>query len=1223
MSNTIDEVVCLIPSSNITDLTGRLWNYRNNGGISFYETGGVFDQPYIKFTDGTMFKNYLYTRTVEDDNVDFLLGEDFTIEFYIRNIVTPSKTWSHLICYHPDNATNSGWSIAYNNTDKCIFFINPTYGTYTAKTTTLITAMTDWTHIAFVKKGKKIATFVNGNRQTLVDNQPNTYMVVTNIKDGLYIGRSNSNYTGDEHPKCDFGGLKISKYARYNIDLATIEIKDFVLDEPNKSYNTIHKRNDKFNLYNEGWDGVSNYGYKGMVWKNYKDGINYYNINNPNFWNYNYYKYNPNDRSNIMSINGSPCGYVMFNQFGNIINNVDQDYTIFWDFYFDERWCDLTKTPKCQFLNFCWEQANSTQIRLFYGRDTASGNRSFAVFPKSGAVPTSEAGVSEDNRIYFDFKFEPNVKYKFAISQKNHKRYYYINGKLFASRDISELFMVYGANLYGNNSNTELSTTAYNTEYELCEKIDNIFIKVGGGFSSDFYDYNNDEYDYDWNMEQDKNHYGEIGMFNITDELKPSLFLATQYKPIQLYTQRSVKSNINSKSYIVKDPSDSRTFRPYNIFLEGKADNKVDDVKILDGVTFNIDHQVKTSKPLFNVVGFDNKKDLKFINRDELIVQDKNINVVLGYLTGELEQTNCKTNGYYIKVFNNRTNRHIGDYEIIDGEFKVDNLNYYDTYDVVLVDRLGKIENQTMSRRKPTPYNVYDLTTTITARNIYDTSLDLGNLLVLPISSLYVRDSKNTPITPTILNDTEYYIFKNSDLTYNIQIDNKDKPLFIDVMLIGGGGAGGHNNTGGGGGAGGFIRRTLKFEPNYKGSTTIKVGKGGQANPDIWGQPTKNGENTTAFGLTALGGGAGGLSRETQILLNGINGGSGGGGAGTWSMSAISKGLATDPTQGNSGEVGYIDANTYSRIGGGGGGAGSVGGFAGKGYGGNGIECDILGTPEIFAGGGASGTNWTSGNTLGGSGIGGNGGNYSTIAPTAPTPNTGSGGAGCGEQLRSPTSGADGIVVVRVNKTQYGLTKSDHITFGINSDGKFGNIGSASVINKWELVGNTTYDVETDTFTFNGFSSYLYCTSNIDYNRDFEFSTIINIPSNISSSIQCCNILMNCINQWDSGRGTINLYFGTGYHGTANQRNKIILNTAIGSQAIIGTKNVPYDTDTKVTLKRVNNVFYLFVNDEADGQVNAWNVENRNTNAFGAWMGGNSNQQTFGKFKNLKFNYLL
>lgn len=1222
MSNTINEVVCLLPNSSLADQTGRLWNYRNNGGIQFFETGGVFDQPYIKFTDNTIYKNYLYTRTVEDDNKDFRLGDNFTIEFWVRNIATPTKGWCYFIAYHPDNATGSGWAISYRNTDKKIQFHSsslPT-GEQMPVTNTLISAMTDWTHVAFVKNKKTMAVYVNGIRENLYNNVSNTYNIDTNIKDGLYIGRQNSTWnTADERFVGDFGGLKISKYSRYDVTQTNIEILDFSLDTPSNTYENIIKRNDKFNIYNEAYDGISNYGYKGMMWKNYKDGYDILNVNNPNFYTYNYYKYDTNDRSIISSISNAPCGYVMFNQFGSIINNIDQDYTIFWDVYIDDRWCDLTKTPKCFKFNYAWETGfGSSQIILYYGRDSASVNRSFFTVGDGGLL---NAEPVEANRIYLDFKFEPNVKYKFAISQKNHKRYYYINGVLIYTRDITNNFFVYGADLYSTHSNTELSTTGYITEIEICEKIDNIFIKVGDSFNTENYDYNNDEYDYDFNKKLDENKFADYS--NIKFKTIESESLTWNKTPVVNYTNTITSSNIDSTTFAIEDINDSIKVDEFTVYLEGKRNNKNEIINIL-GSNYVYERLIKSPNVISKVKAFNINNNIKFINRDELIVQDKNINVVLGYLTGEVEQSACKTNALYIKVFNNRTNRHIGDYEIIDGEFKIDNLNYYDTYDVVLVDRLGKIENQTMSRRKPTPYNIYDLTASITARTIYDTALDLGNLLVLPISSLYVKDSKNTPITPTVINDTEYYIFKDSDLTYNIQIDNKEKPLFIDVMLIGGGGAGGHNNTGGGGGAGGFIRRTLKFEPNYKGSTTIKVGKGGQANPDIWGQPTKNGENTTAFDLTALGGGAGGLSRETQILLNGINGGSGGGGAGTWSMGAISKGLATDPTQGNSGEVGYIDANTYSRIGGGGGGAGSVGGFAGKGYGGNGIECDIFGTPEIFAGGGASGTNWTSGNTLGGSGIGGNGGNYSTIAPTAPKPNTGSGGAGCGEQLRSPTSGADGIVVVRVNKTQFGLTKSDHITFGINSDGKFGNIGSASVINKWELVGNTTYDVETDTFTFNGFSSYLYCTSNIDYNRDFEFSTIINIPSNISSSIHCCNILMNCINQWDTGRGTINLYFGTGYHGTANQRNKIILNTALGgSNTIIGTQNVPYDTDVKVTLKRLNNVFYLFVNDVADGQVNAWNVENRNTNAFGAWMGGNSNQQTFGKFKNLKFNYLL
>lgn len=428
MSNTINEVVCLLPNSSLADQTGRIWNYRNNGGIQFFEMGGVFDQPYIKFTDGTMFKNYLYTRTVEDDNTDFRLGENFTIEFWVRNIVTPSKTWSHLICYHPDNATGSGWSIAYNNTDKCIFFINPTYGIYTAKTTTLITSMTDWTHIAFVKNGKKIATFVNGNRQTLVDNQPNTYMVDTNIKDGLYIGRSNSNYGSDDNPKCDFGGLKISKYARYDVTQTNINILDFTLDNPTNSYNGINKRNDKLNLYLETYSPLLNSA-TGVVWINHRDNKLHTNIDSVTSFKP-YYTYDNNDRSVKSTSKKSSDASINLSSFGSIINNIDQDYMVIWDLYIAPEWCDLTKNPNSKKMNLCWENSNvadSEKVILWYGRDSTSAEKSFYSIGYSSY--TTEP--VEANRKYFDFKFIPDIRYRIAMSYKNHKNIFILMEKEF------------------------------------------------------------------------------------------------------------------------------------------------------------------------------------------------------------------------------------------------------------------------------------------------------------------------------------------------------------------------------------------------------------------------------------------------------------------------------------------------------------------------------------------------------------------------------------------------------------------------------------------------------------------------------------------------------------------------------------------------------------------------------------------------------------------------
>ena len=93
--------------------------------------------------------------------------------------------------------------------------------------------------------------------------------------------------------------------------------------------------------------------------------------------------------------------------------------------------------------------------------------------------------------------------------------------------------------------------------------------------------------------------------------------------------------------------------------------------------------------------------------------------------------------------------------------------------------------------------------------------------------------------------------------------------VVMDLLLVGGGGGGGGSGSGslvrgGGGGAGGFIETNITA---VSGAYPIFVGAGGVQD----GAFGFNGGNTQAFGLTAIGGGAGGVS------AGGSNGGSGGG----------------------------------------------------------------------------------------------------------------------------------------------------------------------------------------------------------------------------------------------------------------------------------------------------------------------------------------------------------
>ena len=170
----------------------------------------------------------------------------------------------------------------------------------------------------------------------------------------------------------------------------------------------------------------------------------------------------------------------------------------------------------------------------------------------------------------------------------------------------------------------------------------------------------------------------------------------------------------------------------------------------------------------------------------------------------------------------------------------------------------------------------------------------------------------------------------------------------VEYLIVGGGGAGGGNYAGGGGGGGsvltGFKRLTV-------GTYDIVIGGGGGGGLDtgtsgLQGQDGKRdgeaGGNTTAFGITAYGGGQGaGTTTNTFAALATVQGapqatpftvdnryalGSGGGGSAANNAGAFS----TSHTKGSNG-FGYKGGDGFNGgtqtiyLGGGGGGAGGPG----------------------------------------------------------------------------------------------------------------------------------------------------------------------------------------------------------------------------------------------------------------------------------------------------------
>jgi hypothetical protein len=236
-----------------------------------------------------------------------------------------------------------------------------------------------------------------------------------------------------------------------------------------------------------------------------------------------------------------------------------------------------------------------------------------------------------------------------------------------------------------------------------------------------------------------------------------------------------------------------------------------------------------------------------------------------------------------------------------------------------------------------------------------------------------------------------------------VQWQNITGNYAVEYLLVAGGGAGGGAGgfgNAGGGGAGGLLAN----------STTVTVGI---AYPIVVGSGgatfAAQGANTTAFSITAVGGGGGGNNAG-----NGGNGGSGGGAArsndgfGDTGGSGVSgQGFAGGNTNGT-------DTSSYGAAGGGG--ASAVGqdgqAFSG-GSGGAGSASSITGTSVTRAGGGGG-----AGGNSGGSGGAGGGGSGGAVISGSPngqpgTVNTGGGGGGGSVNAAQTNFGGSGVAIVR------------------------------------------------------------------------------------------------------------------------------------------------------------------------------------------------------------------
>jgi len=274
-----------------------------------------------------------------------------------------------------------------------------------------------------------------------------------------------------------------------------------------------------------------------------------------------------------------------------------------------------------------------------------------------------------------------------------------------------------------------------------------------------------------------------------------------------------------------------------------------------------------------------------------------------------------------------------------------------------------------------------------------------------------------TSTTTQVVGDTTYRIHTFSTVgtsTFTLTTVGNLGP--IEYLIVAGGGSGGTgdsgNDGGGGGGAGGLIHGSSNTltATNY----SIVVGAGGpgiNGTVRVAGNP---GNNSSAFGLTAIGGGRGGQPNSAGGA-GGSGGGAGGGGGPGF--------LGGTATAGQGFAGGYNYAGP-SYTGAGGGGALGGGGWSGSGRrggeGGNGYQSAISGTMVIYSAGGGGGSGIGSGNLQGGRGgsqeTGGAGGDVNDtgsggFGKAGTTPGSASGGGG--NRGYTTAAGRDGIVIIR------------------------------------------------------------------------------------------------------------------------------------------------------------------------------------------------------------------
>tara|TARA_R100001463_G_scaffold109726_1_gene164410 strand:+ start:883 stop:2199 length:1317 start_codon:yes stop_codon:yes gene_type:complete len=241
------------------------------------------------------------------------------------------------------------------------------------------------------------------------------------------------------------------------------------------------------------------------------------------------------------------------------------------------------------------------------------------------------------------------------------------------------------------------------------------------------------------------------------------------------------------------------------------------------------------------------------------------------------------------------------------------------------------------------------------------------------------------PTGGTISNISGYRVHTFTSSGNFVTYDTKT----LEYLVVAGGGCGGHD-VGGGGGAGGMLTGSVSKTAN---TYAIVIGEGGAGHQNNSTQ--NNGTNSTALGLTAIGGGGGGnWNNNLNSTKNGSDGGSGGG-AGGWNQSAN----GGNGTSGQGNDGGDATTAQAGKSGGGGGGAGGAGQD----------EQGSNSQDTAQAGAGSASSITGSSVTYAIGGTGGNDYNYGSQADGE----TNKGGGGDGAGGGASSSGGSGVVIIR------------------------------------------------------------------------------------------------------------------------------------------------------------------------------------------------------------------